>query len=89
MSRRFNKIKIKRSGTEVLPTHVYVNDKMIHGVKAVSFEQDLKTEIPTCTLTLNCLDGFECIADAIRVNFTPQTIEEAKEVLRRAGIKEV
>lgn len=75
-----HKVSIKnKTENSCFPTHVSIDGQRIRAV-SVNFNQSIDT-VPTCEIEIRALPDIETLAN-IKFQFTPQTVEEAVEVLR-------
>lgn len=81
----FPRVKVVNKGESWLGTQCYINDKKIKKVKAVNFRVAVD-EIPTFDFEMSGMPEIDMPGN-IRFSFTPNTVEEAVEVLRNEILK--
>lgn len=82
-----HKVKIINEHEELIPTHIYIDDTEIHGVKSLEYFGASVNEVPVFEFEVAGIpEVIEIGQAAIQFRFTPQTIQEATKVLRHSLI---
>lgn len=82
-----HKVKIINEHETLVPTHIYIDDTEVHGVKSLEYFKAELDEVPVFKFETAGIPELIDIGQAdIQFQFTPQTISEATEVVRRTLI---
>lgn len=82
-----HKVKIINECEELMPTHIYIDDTEVHGVKSLRYFKAALDEVPVFKFEVVGMPEVIEIGQAnIQFQFTPQTITEATKVLRHSLI---
>lgn len=78
-----NKVKVINEHEGLIPTHIYIDDTEVHGVKSLEYFKAAVDEIPVFKFEVAGMPEVMEIGQAdIQFQFTPQTVREATTVLR-------
>lgn len=82
-----HKVKIINEHEALIPTHIYIDDTEVHGVKSLEYFGAAVDEVPCFKFEVVGMPEVIEIGQAnIQFQFTPQTIQEATKVLRHSLI---
>lgn len=78
-----HKVKIINDHKELIPTHIYIDDTEINGVKSLEYFGAAVDEVPVFKFEVAGMPEVIEIGQAnIQFQFTPQTVKEASNVIR-------
>lgn len=78
-----HKVKIINENEKLIPTHIYIDDTEVHGVKSLEYFKVAVDEVPVFRFEVAGMPEVMEIGQAdIQFQFTPHTIREAMSVLR-------
>lgn len=78
-----HKVKVMNKNKSLIPTHIYIDDTEVHGVKSLEYFRAAVDEIPVFQFEVIGMPEVMEIGQAdIQFQFTPKTIQEATTVLR-------
>lgn len=78
-----HKVKIINEHEALIPTHIYIDDTEVHGVKSLEYFGTAVDEVPVFKFEVAGMPEVIEIGQAdIRFQFTQQTITEASNVIR-------
>lgn len=78
-----HKVKIINEQEALIPTHIYIDDTEVHGVKSLSYFRAALDEVPVFKFEVAGMPEVIEVGQAnIQFQFTPQTVKEASNVIR-------
>ena len=82
-----HKVKMINEQESLVPTHIYIDDTEVYGVKKLEYFKTALDELPVFKFEVSAIPEIIEIGKAdIQFQFTPQTIKEAAEVVRHTMI---